>query len=156
MPPLPHQMRSEHCMIRGRGSSDPAPDSVELLVALPPFTVRDIKECISRTWSQTTAGPDGLERIHLIHRQRHEVLHLSFNFLMACGRQPTQWGTNRTTLNKKESKDGRNPPDNHLLPSIAPLLGNSRPETSQGDPIYDATERLHIRSWLLQQCSHPE
>lgn len=73
--------------------------------SLPPFTISEISKRVSQMKKNTAPGLDGIKRGDIIARDRKEVLRLLFNFLMLCGKQPTEWRKNRTTLLPKPGKD---------------------------------------------------
>ncbi|KAL3290402.1 hypothetical protein HHI36_023743 [Cryptolaemus montrouzieri] len=75
--------------------------------ALPPFTLREIGKRVAHMKKKSTAtGSDGIRRSNVNHWVKKEVLHLLYNFLLLCGKQPTEWRMNRTILLPKEGKDG--------------------------------------------------
>lgn len=98
-------------------------EQIELTEVLTPITVPEIEKRIANTKPSAAAGPDGIQRKHLTHWFPQEALHLLFNFLMYCGRQPTQWRVKkRTTLVRKEGKDGSQAV-NYRPITISSLLG---------------------------------
>jgi hypothetical protein len=60
---------------------------------------------VARFRRDTAAGPDKISRQHISRSDIQEALRLFFSFITACGRQPSSWKKNRTTLLLKEGKD---------------------------------------------------
>jgi hypothetical protein len=80
-------------------------EEIDLNDLLLPITMGEVRERIKRTKRNTAAGPDGIVKKHIINPGIHQVLRLFFNFITACGHQPTRWKSHRTTLLLKEGKD---------------------------------------------------
>jgi hypothetical protein len=82
-----------------------AEEEMDLNELLPPITKWEIKARIKRTKRNTAAGPDGILRKHITDPGTQEVLRLFYNFITACGRQPTRWKSHKTILLPKRGKD---------------------------------------------------
>ncbi|GJQ68522.1 hypothetical protein Trydic_g17092 [Trypoxylus dichotomus] len=101
---------------------DDQEDGIELLDVLQTISLSDVRRRISNTKPSAAAGPDGIQRKHLSHWVTHVALQYFFNFIMCCGRQPTHWRVkNRTTLVRKDGKDGSSVQDYRPI-TISSLL----------------------------------
>jgi ribosomal protein S15P/S13E len=80
-------------------------EEIDLNVLLATITIGELRNRIKRIKQNTATGPDGILRKHIINPGTQEVLRLFFNFVTACGHQPTCWKCYRTTLLLKQGKD---------------------------------------------------
>jgi hypothetical protein len=52
----------------------------------------------------TAKGPDGVKKVHITRASTREMIRRLYILITVCGRQPTAWRENRTTLLLKQSK----------------------------------------------------
>jgi hypothetical protein len=64
-------------------------EEIDLNDLLLPITIGEVTSRIKRIKQNTAAGPDGILRKHVLNLGTQEVLRLFFNFITACGHQPT-------------------------------------------------------------------
>jgi hypothetical protein len=99
---------------------DPEPPITEAEI-LPPISAEEIQKRISQTKYKSAAGPDGIQKRHINHWPVTEILHLLFNYILCCVKQPSQWRKNRTRLLLKDGKDAKRA-DSYRPLTIASLL----------------------------------
>jgi hypothetical protein len=71
---------------------------------IPVITRKEIRGRIARMKGSTAAGPDGVRKGHITQASTQEMIRRFYIFITVCGRQPTAWRENRTTLLLKQGK----------------------------------------------------
>jgi hypothetical protein len=89
---------------------------------IPHITKKEVSARVARLKRDTAAGPDKILRKHISRSDIQEALRLFFSFITACGRQPSSWKKNRTTLLLKEGKDPTKA-ENYRPVTIGSLIG---------------------------------
>jgi hypothetical protein len=78
--------------------------SLELESLILIVTRKEISQGITRTKGNTAAGPNGVKKDHITRAITQEILRRLYTLITVCGRQPTAWRENRTTLLLKQGK----------------------------------------------------
>lgn len=95
--------RSIDCNMQEEIPVSTAPMSLDMILA--PITTREVSARVARIRRRVAAGPDGLQKRHLMRRNGGCVLYALINTILLALKQPTAWRQNRTTLLLKEGKD---------------------------------------------------
>lgn len=88
----------------------------------PPIAVTDVAERIKRIRKKAAAGPDGLQKEHLLIPGLPTILAKLFNMLLYISYFPSIWKENRTTLIPKANKPS-SLVENWRPITIGPILG---------------------------------
>jgi hypothetical protein len=96
--------------------------AIELNDIIPLISKEEVSARVARVKRDTAAGPDKILRKHISRSEIQEALRLFFSLITACGRQPSSWKKNRTTLLLKEGKDPTKA-ENYRPVTIGSLIG---------------------------------
>jgi hypothetical protein len=94
---------------------------LDLCSVLPDITRKEVRGRITHTKANTAAGPDGVRKDYITRASVQEIIRQLYILITVCGRQPTAWRENRTTLLLKQ---GKSPKDarNYRPVTIASIL----------------------------------
>ena len=111
----------------GHTSNQPGPipvaraSKLSLTEIFQPITAEDVAERIGKIRKKAAAGPDGLQKDHLMIPALPIILAKLFNILSYCSYFPSAWKENRTTLIPKLNKPGSQV-ENWRPITIGPIL----------------------------------
>lgn len=97
---------------------------LSLIEYFSPVTAEDVGERISKIRRKAAAGPDGLQRDHLLIPGLPAILTKIYNICWYRSYFPTIWKENRTTLISKPNTPG-SLVENWRPVTIGPILGRN-------------------------------
>jgi hypothetical protein len=77
---------------------------IEIETLIPNMTRKEIRRRMAHMKGNTAAGPDGVKKEHITRAITQEILRQLYTLITVCGRQPTTWRENKTTLLLKQGK----------------------------------------------------